>query len=41
MPAKVLFAVSDCPIDNWRETTPGTDLINTLDQMILESWNKQ
>lgn len=41
MPAKAIFAGSNCPINNWSESKPGTDLINILDEMILESWNKQ
>lgn len=41
MPAKSMFAVSSCPSKKWTENKPGTDLINTIDEMILESWDKQ
>jgi hypothetical protein len=41
MPAKAMFASSSCPNKKWIENTPGKDLINTIDEMILESWDKQ
>jgi hypothetical protein len=41
VPAKVIFANVSCPIQKWQKNQPGTDLINTLDEMILESWNKE
>lgn len=41
VPAKVIFAGTDCPIGLWTESEPGKDLINILDEMILESWNKK
>ena len=41
MPAKTTFAGSFCPSKKWTTTTPGKDLINTIDEMILESWDKQ
>jgi hypothetical protein len=41
MPAKSMLAASSCPSNKWLETSPGRDLINTLEEMILESWNKK
>ena len=41
MPAKATFATSTCPQGFWSKEAPGKDLINTLEEMILESWNKQ
>lgn len=41
MPAKAMFAGSSCPLEKWTTNAPGTDLINTIDEMILESWDKQ
>lgn len=41
VPAKIIFAGADCPIGLWKENEPGKDLINILDEMILESWNKK
>jgi hypothetical protein len=41
MPAKTTFASSSCPVKRWTVNTPGKDLINTIDEMILESWDKQ
>jgi hypothetical protein len=41
MPAKATFATSACPKGFWGKEAPGKDLINTLEEMILESWNKQ
>ena len=41
MPAKAMFAVSSCPVKRWTVNSPGKDLINTIDEMILESWDKQ
>jgi hypothetical protein len=41
MPAKTMFAGSSCPSEKWTKTAPGKDLINTIDEMILESWDKQ
>jgi len=41
MPAKSMLAASSCPNKKWLETAPGRDLINTLEEMILESWNKK
>lgn len=41
MPAKAMFATSSCPNKKWIENSPGKDLINIIDEMILESWDKQ
>lgn len=41
MPAKAMFAISSCPSKKWLENSPGKDLINIIDEMILESWDKQ
>lgn len=41
MPAKTTFAESFCPVKRWAESTPGTSLINTIEEKILEAWNKQ
>lgn len=41
MPAKAMFAGSECPIGKWTTAQPGTDLINKIEEMILESWNKK
>lgn len=41
MPAKATFAASECPAGFWSTEQPGKDLINTIEEMILESWNKQ
>lgn len=40
MPAKATFASSECPAGLWATQKPGKDLINILEEMILESWNK-
>jgi hypothetical protein len=40
MPAKATFAISECPLDKWGTSPAGTDLINKIEEMILESWNK-
>lgn len=40
MPAKALFADIECPAGKWPKSQPGTSLINTLEEAILESWNK-
>jgi hypothetical protein len=41
MPAKAMFANSTCPEDKWTTAPAGENLINKLEEMILESWNKQ
>lgn len=40
MPAKATFASTECPIGKWEESEPGQNLINKIEEMILESWNK-
>lgn len=40
MPAKAMFANSTCPDDKWTISEPGQNLINKIEEMILESWNK-
>jgi len=40
MPAKSMFANSTCPENNWTTSEPGKNLINKIEEMILESWNK-
>jgi hypothetical protein len=40
MPAKATFASAECPQGKWKESEPGQNLINTIEEMILESWNK-
>jgi hypothetical protein len=40
MPAKATFAVSTCPLEKWSSAPAGQDLINKIEEMILESWNK-
>lgn len=41
MPAKAMFAATNCPINKWQEAEAGTDLINKIEEMILASWNKE
>ncbi len=41
MPAKSTFASSTCPQEKWTTSEPGQNLINKIEEMILESWNKQ
>jgi hypothetical protein len=40
MPAKATFAISECPLEKWGTSPAGTDLINKIEELILESWNK-
>lgn len=40
MPAKATFATAFCPVKRWGQTEPGESLINTIEEKILESWNK-
>lgn len=40
MPAKTTFASTECPKGLWKESEPGQNLINKIEEMILESWNK-
>jgi len=41
MPAKSMFANSECPDKKWSTSQPDENLINKIEEMILESWNKQ
>ena len=41
MPAKATFANSECPDEKWTTAPAGKNLINKIEEMILESWNKQ
>ena len=41
MPAKATFASSECPDKKWATAPAGENLINKIEEMILESWNKQ
>jgi hypothetical protein len=41
MPAKATFANSECPDKKWTTAAAGENLINKIEEMILESWNKQ
>lgn len=41
MPAKSMFASANCPEDKWTTSQPSENLINKIEEMILESWNKQ
>jgi hypothetical protein len=40
MPAKATFAEAFCPVKRWGQTEPGQSLINTIEEKILETWNK-
>jgi hypothetical protein len=40
MPAKASFASASCPVGKWKTAEPGQNLINKIEEMILESWNK-
>lgn len=40
MPAKTTFAQSECPNGLWQTAEPGQSLINKIEELILESWNK-
>ncbi len=40
MPAKAMLAIAECPMGKWKESEPGQNLINKIEEMILESWNK-
>jgi hypothetical protein len=40
VPAKVTFAESHCPEMKWEKSTAGTSLINKLEELILDSWNR-
>jgi hypothetical protein len=41
MPAKAVFAKAECPINKWSSNQQGQNLINKIEEMILESWNKE
>ena len=40
MPAKAMFADSKCPDNKWTTAEPGQNLINKIEEIILDSWNK-
>ena len=40
MPAKSMFANSECPELKWTTSAPGTDLINQIEESILKTWYK-
>ena len=40
MPAKSMFADSECPDKKWTTGAAGQNLINKIEEMILESWSK-
>jgi len=40
IPAKTLFAKTKCPEEKWQESEPGQTIINKIEELILESWNK-
>ena len=40
MPAKAIFADMECPEGKWSTSAPGESLINKIEEMILQSWNK-
>ena len=41
MPAKVTFAVAECPEGKWVKNQPDQNLINKIEEMILQSWDKE
>jgi len=41
MPAKAMFAISECPEGKWLENEPGQNLINKIEEMILKSWDNE
>lgn len=41
MPAKVTFAATECPERKWTTGEPGQNLINKIEEMILQSWDKE
>lgn len=40
MPAKAMFADSECPDKKWTTSPAGQNLINKIEEMILDSWSK-
>jgi hypothetical protein len=40
MPAKALFAETECPIGKWTKSDPGESIINSLEKSILNLWDK-
>jgi hypothetical protein len=40
MPAKSTFAAANCPLHKWQTAEPAENLINKIEDMILDSWNK-
>jgi len=41
MPAKTTFANTSCPLGKWQTAEPAQNLINKIEEMILDSWNKK
>ena len=41
MPAKATFAVAECPEGKWVKNQPDQNLINKIEEMILQSWDKE
>jgi hypothetical protein len=40
MPAKALFAETECPMGKWGRSDPGDSIINQLEESILKLWDK-
>ena len=40
MPAKAMFASTECPEGKWSTSAPGESLINKIEEMILQHWDK-
>ena len=41
MPAKTTFASASCPVSKWQTAQPAENLINKIEELILDSWNKK
>lgn len=41
MPAKVLFADTECPDNKWQSQVGDTSLINKIEEAILKLWNEE
>lgn len=41
IPAKAMFAATECPEGKWSAADPGQNLINKIEEMILQSWDKE
>jgi hypothetical protein len=40
MPAKTLFASTQCPVNKWTTAEPGTGLLNSIEETILNLWDE-